>query len=62
MDYVIRVVAILVIFAVGYTVLAKIDPFCGKDYSGVPSKAKIKIAVVVLIIFALLLFIKSITG
>jgi hypothetical protein len=62
MDYVIRVVAILVILAIGYTVLKKIDPLGGKDYSGVPTKAKIKITVVVLIIFALLLFIKSITG
>lgn len=59
MDYVMSVVSILGIFAVGYAVLSKLDPLGGKDYSGVPAKAKIKIAAVLLIIFAVLLFVNS---
>ena len=59
MDYVIRVVVILEIFVVGYAVLSKLDPLGGKDYSGVPTKSKIKIAIILLIIYAVLLFLNS---
>jgi len=58
-DYAARVIAIIVIFVAGYAALSKIDPLGGKDYSGVPKKAKIKIAAVLLIIFAILLFLNS---
>ena len=51
MDYVLRIAEIVSIFIVGYIALSKIDPLGGKDYSGVPTREKIKIAAVLLIIF-----------
>ena len=59
MDYGLRVVAILVLAGIAWAVLSKIDPMGGKDYSGVPVKSKVIITLVLLIVGAVLLFIKS---
>lgn len=53
---------IIAIAAIGWFVLSKIDPLGGKDYSGVPPKTKVKIVVILVILGAILLLIKSITG
>lgn len=59
MDYGLRVVAILALAGIAWVVLSKIDPMGGKDYSGVPVKSKVIITVILLIVGAVLLFIKS---
>ncbi len=59
MDYGLTVIAIIGLAAIGWAVLSKIDPMGGKDYSGVPMKSKIIITVVLVLVGAVLLFIKS---
>ena len=59
MDFGLRIIAIIAIAAIGWFVLSKIDPLGGKDYSGVPMKSKIIITVVLVLVGAVLLFIKS---
>ncbi len=62
MDFGLRVLAIIAIAGIGWFVLSKIDPLGGKDYSGVPPKTKVKIVVILVIVGAVLLLIKSMTG
>lgn len=62
MDFSLRVIAIIALAYIGWFVLSKIDPLGGKDYSGVPMKTKIITIVVLVIVGAVLLFIKSFTG
>lgn len=59
MDYSLRVLAIIGLTGIAWVVLSKIDPMGGKDYSGVPVKSKVIITVVLLIVGAVLLLIKS---
>lgn len=59
MDYGLTILAIIALAAIGWAVLSKIDPMGGKDYSGVPVKSKIIITAVLVLVGAVLLFIKS---
>ncbi|NMG45410.1 hypothetical protein GPA22_16970 [Aromatoleum toluvorans] len=59
MDYWLRVVGIILIAIVGWTILTKIDPIGGKDYSGVPTKSKIITVVVLVVVGGILLLVKS---
>lgn len=59
MDFWIRVGLILALGAGAFYVLKRIDPLGGKDYSGVPPKAKRTIVIGAAVIAALLLLLKS---
>lgn len=62
MDFALRIIVIIAIAIIGWFVLSKIDPLGGKDYSGLQTKTKIKIVVVLMVVGAILLLIKSVTG